>query len=660
MKPQEKKLLELLSGNDVTFFIPPYQRNYEWEIEQCHVFWDDLVKVAKSNLNERKTEHFFGSITYFQTEPACFGDPYKLILIDGQQRITTTMLFLMALRDSLSEDSAKNFINSKYLKNNNITDEGEYKIKLKQVESDWKIYKKLVMNEDVDVKEKDSDLYRNYLFFKNKFKSWTKKTGKSATLLMEKGLNFFSVITLELQPTINPWENPQEIFESMNSIGKPLSLADLVRNYLLLGKDADTQENWYRRYWLKMEKMLPGSISDFIRDFMQGITGTAFKKATESNYKELYSQFKTTFTSWNAEKILKQFADYSTVYACIVLGNSTGNAKIDALLCDLRTINVTTAYSFLLMLLRRWKEGDFSSEEIIEILDVFKIYTYRRRIMKINAAENKGLPKLVNKLDTLQKAKNKRNAMFEVVSKQDNSMRLPNDVEIARELETMNFYNFSYCRLILAMAEEAITKNRPDLSDKNLQTEHIMPQKLNEEWEKSLGEDYEALHQAYVNTLGNLTLIRHNQQLGNKSFTEKQQVYKNNSGLQIAKTMITDSEIWNEESINKREKWLADVIMLKVFPIPESMRRTNNFTSDKGHLSFLELQLIGHNITFIADPSYTATVISNNEVEFEGKKWKLSTLTRELFERKGKTRKSGSYRGAEYWMYDGIKLADII
>ena len=136
MKPNTAYLLTLLSNNDVTFFIPPYQRNYEWTDDQCEVFLDDIFKTYEKNKAGEKTEHFIGTVTYFQTE-SVFGQPSKLVLIDGQQRITTAMLFLVALRDTIADQKLKRFIDSKYLRNENVDGDSEYKIKQKKVESDW-------------------------------------------------------------------------------------------------------------------------------------------------------------------------------------------------------------------------------------------------------------------------------------------------------------------------------------------------------------------------------------------------------------------------------------------------------------------------------------------------------------------------------------------
>ena len=264
-------------------------------------------------------------------------------------------------------------------------------------------------------------------------------------------------------------------------------------------------------------------------------------------------------------------------------------------------------------------------------------------------------------MEDLAKASDKKKKMFDILSSQESNLRLPNDIELTRVLETMNFYNFKYAQFYLALVEEHITKSRPDLSDSHLQKEHIMPQTLSDEWKAELGDNYEDIQQELVNTIGNITLIRHNQELGNKSFEFKKDIYTNNAGLQIAKTMITNNDHWNADTIKARTAWLTHYILENVFPIPDEMRRTNNFnTKDSKGLSFLELQLLGEEIEFCKDPSITAKVISDNEVEFEGKKWRLSPLTREIFKRKGTLNKSGQYSGAYFWAYDGIRLSEIM
>ena len=659
MVPSEVKLLDLLSNNDVTFFIPPYQRNYEWDEEQCRIFWEDIVKTAEANLTGGRTEHFFGSITFF-TDNHIFGEPDKLILIDGQQRITTTMLFLAAVRDSITDDKQRYFIEGRYLKNNNVTSDTEYKVKLKQVESDWAAYKKVILGEELGDNEKDSCVYRNYSYFRNRLLRYSNEETERINLV-QYGLNNFRIIKVQLQPDQNPWENPQEIFESMNSIGKPLSLADLARNYLLLGLDADTQDRLYKSYWLKMEKTIPKQISVFIRDYMQGYMAKQYKQATETNYKELYSQFKLVFSNANPEELLKNLAEYSGLYACIALDNATtGDPSIDRALRDIRNISATTAYSLLLMMLATWRSNQITSSELVEILNVLKIYLYRRRLVALSQGENRVLPTLASEVQRIVSASDKAQVMFEILSNLEYALRLPNDDEVKRVLPEVNFYAFKYAKYYLALLEEYLTKSLPDLSAPELQIEHIMPQNLSGSWESALGPNYKEVHQKWVNNIGNLTLIRHNQELGNKSFKEKKEVYKNNAGLQIAKTKIVSCNEWTEETIKARAGWMTDYLLNGILPIPESMRKANNYAIKASRkFSFEALRLVGSDIAFVDDQSIVAHVVGEREVEFEGKRWRLSPLTREIYTRKGIVNKLGSYQGPLYWEYDGTRLTEL-
>ncbi len=659
MIPNEKHLLELLSNNDVTFFIPPYQRNYEWEKEQCEVFLNDIIRVTQNNKEARKSEHFFGTVTYFQTETA-FGQPNKLVLIDGQQRITTTMLFLVALRDVIYDEGLKRYIESKYLRNDNVSDDSEYKIKLKQVETDWKVYCDIILGNHLQERSKNSAIYRNYAYFTNELKELEEDTGFTLADVIELGLSKFSVVTVELQPERNPWENPQEIFESMNSLGKPLALGDLVRNYLLLGIKPEGQEFLYKNYWLHIEESIPHQVSGFIRDYMQLKEKKSFKQATERNYKELYSNFKEIFGGYDTGELLKTLSEYSDYYAYILLFETTGSKKIDKRLEDVKTLDVTTSYSFLMTLIKSWKGKEITEQMLCDILDAFIIYITRRRIIGVVQAENKNFPTLVKKVPQLVRAQDKKREMFKILSSMENHLRVPNDIEMERGLSIMNFYGLKLCKFVLSLIEESITKSRPDKNDEKLQIEHIMPRKLNEDWEKELGEDYEEIHQSLLNTIGNLTLIRHNQELGNKSFSVKKDIYENKAGLQIAKTEIINYEHWNRETIEMRSKWIINYLLQEVLPIPDDMRKTNNFVMKKNGLSFLELQLIGQTIDYVSDNSIHAKVVGDKEVEFEGKRWHLSPLTREIETRKGTVNASGSYKGSQYWEYDGIKLADII
>lgn len=662
MQPNYQQIIPLLSNHDVTFFIPPYQRNYEWDIQMCETFYKDIEKVAHSS----NTQHFFGTIIFYEERSQIFGEPSRYILVDGQQRLTTTMLFLIAARDVVQDENLKRMIDSKYLRNNNVSgDEVEYKIKLKQVENDWGAYKKLVLQETLDEKDKKSIVYTNYIFFRTKLE---KLELSAINDLIVKGLNNFNIVTIQLEPERNKWEKPQEIFESMNSLGKPLSLADLVRNYLLLGKSASKQDMLYHNYWLKIEKNLAGpndsfSVSSFIRDYMQLESASSYKKATEVNYKELYRDFKDLFENADAEVLIEKLAFYSDNYSVLAGYKTSGDARIDEKIADLKTVEVSGFYSFILGILHLRTEGKINSDDCLAILDAVFIYITRRRILRLTQGENKNGPQLVKFFDELISADSKKDKMLSILSNQVYALRLPNDNELQSYLVSpdSNFYNLRICKFIFSLIEESITKSRPQ-SDEYLQIEHIMPQTLNDCWKDMLGGDYQRVFDSYLNNIGNLTLIRHNQELSNSSFEVKKDIYVNKAGMQIAKDKIIDQKSWSEEQIKGRANYLINIITNKVLPISENLKTSNNYSMEKksGKFSFSEVNLIGKTICYYDDESIRAEVVGDKEVKFEGKKWRLSPITREIETRKQRCTKSGSYWGIDKWVYQGKTLETLM
>ena len=627
----------------------------------CEILFKDIEKVA----NSRNSQHFFGTVIYY-AESTILGQPDKYILVDGQQRLTTTMLFLIASRDCITDESLRNTIDSKYLKNNNVSGDVEYKIKLKQVESDWKAYKNIILGEHLDDSDKKSIVFKNYKYFKSKLEKLEQDKIRD---LIEKGLVNFNIVTIQLEPERNPWEKPQEIFESKNSLGKPLSLADLVRNYLLLGKSSAQQNTLYHNYWLKIEQNLSGensafSVSAFIRDYMQLIDITSYKKATETNHKELYRDFKELFGDDNHEQLIKKLAEYSNEYAILASYKSSGNNKIDLKIADLKVVESSGFYSFILGVLNLRTEHKLDDNDTLAIFDAIFIYIARRRVMRVTQGENKNAPLLVKYFDDLIEALDKKAKMLEILSNQQYALRLPNDNDITTHLTSSesNFYNLRSGKFIQSLIEEKLTRNRPAINDKLLQVEHIMPQTLNETWKNKLGENYQEIHDNYLNNIGNLTLIRHNQELSNHSFGDKKEIYENNAGMQIAKNKITDQQNWGEKQIIIRAEYLVDILVDKILPISADLKTRNNYSSEKksigNKLSFESLDLIGKTIVYFDDANIIAEVIGNKEVKFENKVWRLSPLTREIETRKNRRNRSGAYWGVNMWKYEGRTLEE--
>lgn len=658
-------LLDSLSNNDVTFFIPPYQRNYEWQLENCRVLLSDVRKVAASNLKNVTTEHFFGSIVYV-VEESGFGLPDKYVLTDGQQRITTTMLLLMALRDSILDPAYRVTIQRRYLENDRADESVEYKIKLKQVETDWEAYKLLVLQKDVPSSLKNSAVHQNYLFFLRSLESLTDQEKKD---LLEKGLMRFSIISIQLEPDRNPWENPQEIFESMNSLGKPLSLADLVRNYLLMGKSTQQQTDLYNGHWLVLEKRMPGVLSEFIRDWMQADQHKSYKVARENNYKELYGAFKDIVRQRSVEELFESFVRFSHPYSVMCGLESTGHQVLDQVIFDLNVIGVTPAYSYLAEILAAWEAKELSDADIVNLLSGIRTYLLRRRVLGLASAENKFFPVLGARIGELAESQNLLDTLLSQLSSQEYSLRLPNDDEMISRLRSMNFYNSGrsriYPRLLLSMSEEYLTKSRPTWDDSKLQLEHILPQTMSPEWQVMLGENADEVHQELVNNVGNITLIRHNQELGNKPFSDKKTTYAGQSGLQVTQNCVLDRENWDGEAIRRRQDYIIDLIVEHILQIPAPFKRASNWSQiDRGAAQFDSRttlnQLIGETIVFASNPMIGAYVLNDFKVMFESDEWALGPLTKMLKERSGATvSKTSNFHGASNWTWDGTKLIDL-
>lgn len=654
MKSTPVELTEFLKAGNRIFYVPVFQRRYDWDENHCEVLFNDIYQTTIRNSEETDSvEHFIGSIVYVE-EKGNKHQTGKVILTDGQQRISTTLLFLAALRDVSDDEELKNDLMEDYLTVTLPKQKDHPYSKLKQVELDGDVFKHLMLNQPVFNEEKDSRIYRNYEYFIKQLQE-LKETGFDLSDLLHVGLDGFNLVAIQLEPKSNAWENPQDIFESMNSLGKPLSLGDLVRNYLLLQQDFDNQEKLYSYYWIPVEKKIEDDPSAFIRDYMQMVDNRWFKQSNTTNAKVLYSDFKSVLGNEDPEALLTDMSFYADIYAWITLKKEPKNAIVSRVLKDLADMKANSAQSMIMFLLGEWVQGNISDSEIEQILLILRSYFLRRRILKSSNAENKGIPALQPRIrEEVLPAEDKIQTLLDVLGEQEETMAFPSDQKIKRELLNMNFFSSSYCLLILSMVEEAMTKSRP-VKDGNLQIEHIMPRTINSEWRLSLGPDADRIHDELVHNLGNLTLIRHNQELGNKPFPEKKEVYSNNAGMEIAKKHIIDCDNWGEDQIRERADWLSNFIIHEVVPTPEGLK-INRPRFKQKNFSFSDYNLIGKTIYWEDDPSVTAVVINDKKVKFEGKTWSLSGLTRELHTRNGTVNKSGSYNGYFHWLYDGKLL----
>lgn len=331
MKATETTILKFIGGEDKVFIIPPFQRNYEWTTEQCEELFEDILIAVKNNKN-----HYLGNIIYYEGENngASFSEN---ILIDGQQRVTTILLLLCAIRDISSDDTLKKKIDRKYLKNEDADD--SYRVRLKQTDYDEGCFERLV--DGTFGTDETGRIAENY----NRFKELIIGSQIDPKDLFEI-IPKLEVVEVNLQTSA--LETVQTIFEKINSTGKPLSAADLLRNYLLITNNAKEQERLYKNYWVKIEEIITTEhISEFVKDYL------IMKICEDVEKAEVYKDFKNYVLSstLSHEDVLKDMRDYAPFYK-IILTNNSGNTKLDRELRILKYLASSDMYCLFMYILK--------------------------------------------------------------------------------------------------------------------------------------------------------------------------------------------------------------------------------------------------------------------------------------------------------------------
>lgn len=537
MQASTIKLLDLLGDSKTIFKIPVYQRKYEWSKEQLEQLFKDIDRIIESDL---KKEHFLGTIVYVQNEMP--GLMKERIVIDGQQRITTTILILKAIMDLFDNNNFNpDEIMDTYLINRYGTKENKYK--LYPVESDLEAYKDLMQNV-----ESNSNIYINYEVCKNYIKNSKYDLDK-----IYEALGLINIVYISL----NQNENPQIIFESLNSTGLSLTQADLIRNFVLMGLKYEEQKSLYLNYWMRIEKKLTNKIiSDFIRDFL------TMKEGKVSNQNKVYESFKNYFFNNNltSEDILKELLEYSDYYYKII-NSYTENKEIDEKLKYINSIKNSVSYPYILKLF-----GDYYREKLIDENDVEKIlglivsYIYRRSICNIATnALNKIFSSMSKEIDTrLENNFTYYEAVVDYLMSRKGTGIFPRDEEFKSNFLISDLYNKSngLVKTILYTLEKSTHKEIVSIQD--LSVEHIMPQTLTNEWNIDLGNNSYEIHRIYLNTIGNLTLTKYNSEISNRNFSEKKGYYKD-SNINITRSIQT-YENWTDKEILDRGENLFEII----------------------------------------------------------------------------------------------------
>lgn len=542
---QPNPITDFLSSTERTFVIPVYQRNYDWDIENCERMFEDVLEGIKS-----MRKHYFGNIVYYEAERDPFSAYSKYVLIDGQQRVTSTMLLLAAIRDEESDLSNKNKLTQTYLTNERADE--NFRVKLKQVETDRGVYESIVEGRLESV-SKASTIYRNYNKFKNLVKNAKSEYGYASADLLT-GINHLDIIAIDLESEKEGAESPQVIFESINATGKPLSTADLLRNFLLLEVGSESQDSYYKNYWLTIEKNVGNeNISDFMRRYLTLEANEDIKKDTE--YKEFKKNYKKYFKG--AEDAIQKLTHFSKYYNWIKRPEVVANdhPKTSALLQDLDDLRMVPATPAIMWLLEKADTGKLTFDEVNDVFDVIASWSFRARITNIISTGEIGTI-LTTKILELLKTKKEDESYAEYLWYELSNYRTrniyPSDEMFKDAFMRYDFYK-NYRRYVQQKLSSAISRDKTEIDLESI--EHIMPQSLRpDRWPGiNPGE-----HIEWLNTIGNLTPMNmpDNIDNSNHAFGDKIANIKN-SDWQITREINTENG-WNIESIQRRGSELAE------------------------------------------------------------------------------------------------------
>lgn len=533
---------DLIEKNQRVFKIPVYQRNYDWTIEHCKKLYSDIIEAYKKN-----KKHFLGTFVYIRGN-IDNSNLSEVLIIDGQQRITTLYILLKVILD-IAKDNENNSVYSEikeYIYNRRCPE--QFKIKLKPIQTDNIELEKLMSN-NFNEMFSGSNITRNYLYFKEEILS-----NKIITIenILD-GMKKLEMIEIILDKTHG--DEPQVIFESINSTGLELTLADLIRNFILM--DDENQDYLFNEYWLKIEKEIGYiELHDFFIQYLNSKTTSNITK------KNAYEKFKKYYYNnyESHEGILIDLLKHVKYYAAFLGKESKYESDIKYFLNSFTELKQTTMYPFLFKVFIDYDASVINYNDLYEILRFLRSYSIRRMMCEVSSSSLRNFYK--NLYARVFKDGNKNN-YYEKIVKHISELRsrdiIPTDKDFKDSLIHKNFYKKISCKYILAEIEN---KNKEKIDVSNFTIEHILPQKQNSVvWKEELGEDYQRIYEIYLHTLGNLTITGYNSELGAKRFKDKKEIIEKYSKTVILNRDILKAEKWDEEAILKRADRLADEIL---------------------------------------------------------------------------------------------------
>lgn len=575
MKGYAKPLHEFIEGHKIQFVIPVYQRNYDWLIDNCDQLFSDLVKLSRSN----RCSHFFGSIVTSSADSS-----YNRLVIDGQQRLTTISLLLLAgikaVKDGAIEISEESKIDEAYevfLKAKFCN--SERKIKLVPIENDRIAYDKIFNEEDSF--DEDSKVTRNYRHF---YDLLTRKPRALSFDQLLDAIERLQIISIELDSD----DDAQLIFESLNSTGLALTEADKIRNYLLMSLTPEEQHMCFKNYWQKIEQATENQPTKFLRDYLT-IQQQLQRPVRQSN---IYYEWKKYMDGHGRKEELVKMLDYAHYYQQVTEAKLS-TAKLSEKMRHICNIETDVTNVFFIQFLKYASANNLSEDEIFKVIDLVENYLARRivcnmpgnALTQVFCALHKDVLKSIEEYSSanVELGNSYSDILTYHIMRRDGNYQLPRDMQFVESIKTRDTYHmlkpfqiFLFERLENSVHGE-YNDVATDMKKKDATIEHIMPQTLNGDWKAMLGDNYEEIQDKYLHTFANLTLTGINSELSNKPFEIKRdgkkignEIYPGykNSKYRLTKN-VTLCDKWTEIELQNRCNEIV-ATFLRLYPLPQT------------------------------------------------------------------------------------------
>lgn len=548
MQVKEIPFYQFLEGSDKRFIIPVYQRDYSWTKKNCQKLWDDMLILG----NCQRPDHFLGTIVGIVSNYA------EYVIIDGQQRLTTISIFLLALHNFLKtkinkteeenrlENQLLEFLIDKYSKDQ------ARRIRLKPNKQDEVFFNDLFKDSTNNSANISSNIINNYNFFGEKIKNCEKSP--------QDLFNYFRKLKIILIDLVRGIDDPQLIFESLNSTGVDLESSDLIRNYILMDLEPEKQEKFYQKYWIEIEKLVEDRFESFIQNYL------IFKNKSWIKSDDIYENFKKfakeNFAkesySYNKEEILQDLIYYAKIFSIIFQITKHKNFEINNCLQRICELDFNVADPYFLDVFTDLDLGILSEKDVVKIIKTIESFAFRKNFVD-NTTQ--GLNKFfITLAKEIKKEKDWQQNYLDILNyillSKSGSIKFPNDDDFENALINKEVYKTKNRFYLLSAIENHKSAFKVEIDD--LEIEHIMPQNLTKDWQQKLGENYAEIHKKYLHTLGNLTLAtsKQNKILSNLSKEEKDKIDFQTSKLKL-NFRLEENKIWNDQTIIERAKILA-------------------------------------------------------------------------------------------------------